>query len=358
MLQCLETFGENMNAITIPAGFETAEHWNSKRCALRTCSGQHVKSMRDTETQKVYAYHTEEQVRDLFFHLLPQIPVQFMGRLAIQVTTCAFRTLTCKALWEPVSDERPLSDRFCAFGIDALRVVAAPLVLIAALGIAMTGVIAPIGAMKAWRVLVKLEGFDDNLQADPFDPESHKFHHIGETPVVLNDFHPWTEWTEVGGHNFRNSNIPQLIQNGRTEKLYFNDDRWTIRGKGALLIVGVPIIHSVLLVQNIAERVVRIVTFSHFWRDVPEENGHYSLCGRVCALSADVLRIALAPIALVGMELAAIYMVFNPLDGKKIYAAIEQLEYGSWNLPCMHPGYNPTERIDLSPAPPARQRNQ
>ncbi len=104
---------------------------------------------------------------------------------------------------------------------------------------------------------------------------------------------------------------------------------------------------------------IRIVTFSHFWREVPEENGHYSLGGRVCSLGADVLRIALAPIALVGMELAAIYMVFNPRDGKKIYAAIEQLEYGNWNLPCMHPGYNPTQ-IDTGRAnpPPVAPRRQ
>ncbi|MBS4171388.1 hypothetical protein NEOC95_002136 [Neochlamydia sp. AcF95] len=47
----------------------------------------------------------------------------------------------------------------------------------------------------------------------------------------------------------------------------------------------------------------------------------------------------MTPVALVGLELAAIYGIFTPYNGRKLYASIERAQYGKFTLaPCFQPG--------------------
>lgn len=52
----------------------------------------------------------------------------------------------------------------------------------------------------------------------------------------------------------------------------------------------------------------------------------------------DALRIIASPIAIAGLELAAIYGIIRPYDGRKLYASIERAEYRNFILvPCFQP---------------------
>lgn len=55
----------------------------------------------------------------------------------------------------------------------------------------------------------------------------------------------------------------------------------------------------------------------------------------------DILRIIATPFSILGLELAAIYGMFRPYDGRKLYGSIERATYGKAILaPCFQP--NPT----------------
>ena len=75
-------------------------------------------------------------------------------------------------------------------------------------------------------------------------------------------------------------------------------------------------------------RILKVASFSHFFIR-KEGEGVYSLKGRVKDLGKDLLKIVTTPILLVALELAAIYGIFNPLDGRKLYASLEKLQVSS-----------------------------
>ena len=52
----------------------------------------------------------------------------------------------------------------------------------------------------------------------------------------------------------------------------------------------------------------------------------------------DSLRIVAAPFSILGLELAALYGLIRPYDGRKMYATIERAMYGNPILaPCFQP---------------------
>lgn len=50
------------------------------------------------------------------------------------------------------------------------------------------------------------------------------------------------------------------------------------------------------------------------------------------------MRILVTPLSIIGLELAAIYGLFRPYDGRKLYASLEREIYGDFVLaPCFQP---------------------
>ena len=50
------------------------------------------------------------------------------------------------------------------------------------------------------------------------------------------------------------------------------------------------------------------------------------------------MRIIATPVSILGLELAAIYGIFQPYDGRKLYASFERATYGNFILaPCFQP---------------------
>lgn len=156
--------------------------------------------------------------------------------------------------------------------------------------------------------------------------------------ISLKDFQPINHWKpDFDGPRWWRTKEPQFIIDLSTNRRYLNEDSNIVRFKSFLLTIGTPFVHSIATIVNIACKTLKIATLSHFWIE-KDEGLSYSLKNRIIDMGIDISRIATAPIALIGLELAAIYGVLKPYDGRKLYATIERAEYGNFILaPCFQP---------------------
>lgn len=155
--------------------------------------------------------------------------------------------------------------------------------------------------------------------------------------VTLRDFQPINTWQpDLDGLKWRDGD-PQHLIDMSTGRKYWNESKDCVRSKCFLLTLGTPIVHSGASLVNIAFRILKLVSFSHFWI-VKEGEKSYSFKERLKDAGQDLLRIITAPIAFVGLELAAIYGMISPYNGRKLYASIERAQYGNFILaPCFQP---------------------
>jgi hypothetical protein len=115
---------------------------------------------------------------------------------------------------------------------------------------------------------------------------------------------------------------PKYLIDKTTRRYYFNVSKDIIRCTCFILAIATPIIHAVTEVANVAYRAIRLLSLYHFWKDTKQ-----SQRGRMTDAGYDLLRLVSAPIAYVGLELAAIYGIFNPYDGRKLYSTLERQTY-------------------------------
>nr|WP_166155984.1 hypothetical protein [Neochlamydia sp. AcF84]NGY95124.1 hypothetical protein [Neochlamydia sp. AcF84] len=169
--------------------------------------------------------------------------------------------------------------------------------------------------------------------------------------VTLRDYQPVNTWKpDLEGPQWRDGDPEHLIDM-TTGRRYWNESKGCVGFKCFLLTLGTPIAHSIASLVNVAYRIAKLVSFAHFWMDKEGEKP-YSFKERLKDAGKHVLRIVTTPIALVGLELAAIYGVFTPYNGRKLYASIERAQYENFILaPCFQPdpryhalGGNPQER--------------
>jgi len=120
-----------------------------------------------------------------------------------------------------------------------------------------------------------------------------------------------------------------------TGRKYFNEPKNTVRLKCLSLIFGTPFVHPIAAVVNALYRLFLLVTFVHFWKPLKGERA--SLKNRASEAGKDILRLFATPL-LAALPLAALYGVFCPYDGRKLYATIERAVYGGAILaPCFQP---------------------
>jgi hypothetical protein len=122
-----------------------------------------------------------------------------------------------------------------------------------------------------------------------------------------------------------------------TGRKYWNESRGVVRYKGVLLALGTPIVHTVAAVASVAKRTLLLLSGYRLW--APKEGEReYDLKARLKDAGIDIFKIASAPLTLVGLELAALYTVFRPYDGRKVYASLERAQFGGPVLaPCFQP---------------------
>lgn len=152
------------------------------------------------------------------------------------------------------------------------------------------------------------------------------------TDILLEDFRPINVWTGIELGPTLDNGEPKLMlsKTDYEDRLFLNEPKDTIRYKCSWLTLCTPFVHLVAALVNIVYRIIKLVTFSHFW--IPKPWYYYSFQARLEEAGADLLRIVATPIALIGLELAAIYGIFSPYNGRKIYGTIERAQYENFFL--------------------------
>lgn len=158
--------------------------------------------------------------------------------------------------------------------------------------------------------------------------------------IQWNDFRPVNNWTlDLAGDQWgccAENAEPKFLKDESTGRRYWNESKGIVGFKCFLLTLGTPFVHPIASIINVAYRILKIVSLSHFW--LPNNQKSYDLKGRALSATKDLLRIVAAPLTIVGLELAAIYGLARPYDGRKLYASIERASYGNFILaPCFQP---------------------
>lgn len=156
------------------------------------------------------------------------------------------------------------------------------------------------------------------------------------TRIILKDFQPLNSWkVDVRGDTYENG-IPFHIIDQTTNRKYLNESKGVVAFKCFLLALGTPLVHIIASLVSTVYLITKVVTFSHFRIHKKEEP--YAFLARLGNAGKDVLKIVATPISLIGLELAALYGIFKPYDGRKLYASIERARYGNYVLaPCFQP---------------------
>lgn len=153
------------------------------------------------------------------------------------------------------------------------------------------------------------------------------------------DLIPWNHWEiDTKGPKWSDVDEPQFIIDKSTGRRYLNESKGWIRFKCFWITLGTPLIHGFMSIVNIIYRVFKTLLGGEFW--FWRVGFSYNFKARIINVGIDLLRIVLTPIALLGLQLASLYGVFNPLDGRKLYTMIERCYYGEDGFrlaPCFEP---------------------
>jgi len=185
--------------------------------------------------------------------------------------------------------------------------------------------------------------------------------------VCLKDFCPINTWEpQRKGPRYSAQNIPMLLIDKSTQRGYFNESKGCVRLKCIGLSLLTPFAHTIGMIVNVVYRILKLASFYHFWckrkdLDIPikrkestitkiwnyftgkqapkEEKKSYHLKERLSEAGKDLFRIIASPVALIGLELSAIYGIANPYDGRKLFASIERGIYSGrfQTAPCFQP---------------------
>jgi hypothetical protein len=161
---------------------------------------------------------------------------------------------------------------------------------------------------------------------------THEFEDPPDRKIYCSHFFPCTQFCnqfEGIGDGFFVTKIKDL-SNG---DLYALDSQIRLKCL-ALATLGI-IAQTLFALLNLINRIAKIVSFAHFWYPSQEE---LSFGEKIWSFGKDVLRVLFAPFIFVMMELAALYGIIEPLNGRKLYAALERVSYGDGKLaPCFQP---------------------
>lgn len=156
--------------------------------------------------------------------------------------------------------------------------------------------------------------------------------------TTLKDFNPINIWSldNQGPTWLYDDFEPEYIIDESTGRRYWNESKGIVRFKSALLALGTPFIQPLTSgVAGVAFSALKVLSLSHFW--APNDIND-SLSTRLADMFVDLLKIVLWPIFLLSLELSAIYGLFSPYDGRKLYASLERVYYGGAVLaPCFQP---------------------
>jgi len=165
--------------------------------------------------------------------------------------------------------------------------------------------------------------------------------------IKLNDFWPVNRWkVDRSGVKFISNDTINIyygekdyqhIVDETTGRLYLNENTCMTIFKGVLLIPGTAIAHTIAMIVNMVCLFFKIISFYPLWKKDPDEEV-YDFSHRIKQYGICCLRFVCNPVSLVCLQLCTFFILFKPLDGKKIYASIERAQYDVFRLaPCFQP---------------------
>jgi hypothetical protein len=154
--------------------------------------------------------------------------------------------------------------------------------------------------------------------------------------VTLADFQPINTWKpDRDGEKWQDGS-PRYLTDMSTGRRYWNESEDIVWGKCLMASVATPFLHPVAVICNIAYRILKLVSLYHFW-GVRDEKGRFNFKKSITEVGEDIFKLVVSPFSLIG-EAAAIYGLYSPYDGRKLYASIERATYGHFILaPCFQP---------------------
>ncbi len=152
----------------------------------------------------------------------------------------------------------------------------------------------------------------------------------------LDRFCPFNTWSlDTGGPVWQQSffckegdRTAQFIIDDTTGDKYLNQDPLLVRIKcgGAALIT--PVLHVFGIPVNIVYRIIRIAACLYNIKEAMTLDRTSTAFAYAVEIGKDLLRICVSPLILPLLEISALYGIFQPNDGKKLYANIEAAYYG------------------------------
>ncbi|MFI5333933.1 MAG: hypothetical protein ACHQT8_02055 [Chlamydiales bacterium] len=152
-------------------------------------------------------------------------------------------------------------------------------------------------------------------------------------PVTLSHFNPCSSFQQQE---------EQLIDSSNGDH-YIDQTLVIMRSKCLLTFLVTPIAQAVGLLLNLVNRIAKLITFAHFWRPPIEAPHGISLETHVQPIRSeaalkDLLRVIFTPMIYIGLELSALYGIFLPAQGQKLYATFERCAYRRALIaPCFQP---------------------
>lgn len=162
------------------------------------------------------------------------------------------------------------------------------------------------------------------------------------TDIVLSDFQLANTWEACpeklkpySDLDREQGDIEMGLIADEAGRKYLHETEAAIRCKCLGLSLSTPIVQVLAATLNVIKIAFRLLFFYHFW---PKDSEPYNFTASLANAGKDLLRLVATPFAIIGLEAAAIYGIFSPNNGRKLYATLERALYDKWRLaPCFQP---------------------
>ena len=140
--------------------------------------------------------------------------------------------------------------------------------------------------------------------------------------ISLGNFTPVNQWIpDDAATTWKDSDERALLIDQTTGNRYLNISEKTLLACSAIVVVVSPIIEAIGVVAN----VIDFASFTIYWIKGEDANTENYFIAKIINVGIRLLKIAAAPISFVALELAAIYGLFRPYDGRKMYEIITRV---------------------------------
>ena len=111
---------------------------------------------------------------------------------------------------------------------------------------------------------------------------------------------------------------PRYVMHVPTGDKYWNEGKWLLRLKSFALLLGTPLVK----ICAVAVAFFKVLSLHALWSTIGDGKP-YDLGARLISFGKDLGRGVKSLIAIPIFELAALYGIFNPYDGRRMYGMLE-----------------------------------